>query len=851
VALADRYTLEKELGRGGMATVYLARDLKHDRPVALKVLRPELAATLGPDRFLREIRFTARLDHPHIVPVLDSGEAAGRLWYTMPYVRGESLRDRLQREVQLPIDGAVELTRQVALALTYAHREGVVHRDLKPENILVCDDQARVADLGVAKALSPDTSGQLTDAGLALGTPTYMSPEQASGGLVDGRTDIYALACVLYEMLAGEPPFGGPNAQAIIARKAAEPARSLRTVRDAVPPALDRAVLKALARIPADRYPTAAEFAAALAGSDGASGIGPRWWRPRALGVAALSLSIAAGLAFVFRQDPRDPRRSPDPRRVLVTPSENQTGDSSLSYVGDIAADWLIRELQGTELVQVVDQRALAADTRAAGGDLVRQAGAGTLIGLSYYRLGDSLRFQARVTESATGARLYTSQPVTASLGSPMEPLAALGHDLVSAVITAVAPGVEWRATGERPPSFLAYREFMSGMALLPRLDFGGAIRHWFRAAQLDTTFVTPLLSAASFMLVSGQNARADSLVSSIEKRGDRLRSSERQRVDNLRARLRGNIPDALSALRPLAEAAPLSEVAWELALHELWLNRPLEAIAAFERLDPNWEFLRGWWFYWVFYSNAHHLLGEYETELSAARRGRAQYPNSIRATEPEIAALAALGRGDEVWRVLEEASAMPPVEPGDVERAMLIAALELSAHDQPEVAAEVLRQVTELEAEWSAAERGAVQAWMPAMIAYLSGRWDEARRQYTELAAMDSTDVNVQGHLGTIAARTGDRREALRISTWLEKANQPYLYGYDTLWRARIAALLGEPERAMTLLRLAFGEGLKFVGTFSSDPPARTFGPWLHRDVDFGSLRPLPEFGRLARGSR
>jgi serine/threonine-protein kinase len=196
-ALTGRYVLEQELGRGGMATVYVTRDLKHDRFVALKVLRPDLAASLGSERFLREIRLTARLEHPHILPILDSGEAAGLLWYTMPFVRGETLRDRLKREVQLPVEAAVDLTRQVASALDYAHREGVVHRDLKPENILLADGQARVADLGVAKAFAGAEGGNLTETGLALGTPAYMSPEQASGGAVDARSDVYALGCVL------------------------------------------------------------------------------------------------------------------------------------------------------------------------------------------------------------------------------------------------------------------------------------------------------------------------------------------------------------------------------------------------------------------------------------------------------------------------------------------------------------------------------------------------------------------------------------------------------------------------------------------------------------------------------
>jgi serine/threonine-protein kinase len=249
-----------------MARVYLAQDLKHDREVALKVLHPELATSLGPERFQREIRTTARLQHPHILPVLDSGESAGQLWYTMPYVRGESLRDRLRREGQLPVDPAIDLTKQVALALDYAHREGVIHRDLKPENILLADGQALVADFGVAKAMNAAGEGRLTETGLALGTPAYMSPEQATGGAVDTRTDVYALGCVLYEMLAGEPPYTGLTPQAVLAKRVLEPVPHVRTLRESVPEALERILMRALAKSPADRFQTGGEFARAVAG---------------------------------------------------------------------------------------------------------------------------------------------------------------------------------------------------------------------------------------------------------------------------------------------------------------------------------------------------------------------------------------------------------------------------------------------------------------------------------------------------------------------------------------------------------------------------------------------------------
>src|SRR5262250_827662 len=230
--LRERYVLERALGRGGMATVYLAQDLKHDRSVALKVLLPELAAFLAPDRFQREIRLAARLQHPHILTVHDSGEAAGQLWFTMPYVEGESLRDRLRRERQLGVEDAVRITREAALAPEYAHEHGIVHRDIKPENLLLTKDGSTlVADFGIARALGGDE--HLTQTGMSVGTPAYMSPEQASGDkALDARTDVYSLGAVLYEMLAGEPPFTGPTAQAVLLRKVTENPRPLRSLRD-------------------------------------------------------------------------------------------------------------------------------------------------------------------------------------------------------------------------------------------------------------------------------------------------------------------------------------------------------------------------------------------------------------------------------------------------------------------------------------------------------------------------------------------------------------------------------------------------------------------------------------------
>jgi serine/threonine protein kinase/tetratricopeptide (TPR) repeat protein len=263
-ALTGRYTLERELGSGGMATVYLAEDLKHRRKVAIKVLHPELAALLGPERFSREIEIAARLNHPHIVSLYDSGEAEGFLFYVMPCIQGQSLRQRLRREKQLPVDEALRLTLQVAAALHYAHGHNLVHRDIKPENILLHEGEAMVADFGVAQAATA-AGDRLTATGLALGTPEYMSPEQAAGeATLDRRSDVYSLGCVLYELLAGEPPYTGITAQAVIAKRFTDPVPPVRRLRPAVPLAVEQALLRALAPVPADRFPSAETFAEAL-----------------------------------------------------------------------------------------------------------------------------------------------------------------------------------------------------------------------------------------------------------------------------------------------------------------------------------------------------------------------------------------------------------------------------------------------------------------------------------------------------------------------------------------------------------------------------------------------------------
>jgi eukaryotic-like serine/threonine-protein kinase len=362
------YRVLRPLGRGGMATVYLARDERHHRSVALKVLHPDLAHALGAERFLREIEVAANLTHPHILPLHDSGEAEGRLYYVMPYVEGESLRECLTRETQLAVEPALQIAREVADALAYAHGQGVIHRDIKPENILLSGGHALVADFGIARALGRAGEAHLTDAGMALGTAAYMSPEQARGAPhLDGRSDVYSLGCVVYEMLAGEPPYTGPTAEAIIAKRFSDPVPRVRRVRPSIPVQVEQAVTRALATVPADRFATAAEFAQALA-TPAARAAAPAaavratavrsTRRSLTLGLAA-ALGLAVAVGGVLWQRSQGGGGTNGPTRLAVLPFENQ-GMPQDEYFADGLTDAVRGKLSALPTLQVIARQSSA-----------------------------------------------------------------------------------------------------------------------------------------------------------------------------------------------------------------------------------------------------------------------------------------------------------------------------------------------------------------------------------------------------------------------------------------------------------------------------------------------------------
>jgi serine/threonine-protein kinase len=497
--LAGRYEIEREIGRGGMATVYLARDIQHDRPVAIKVLHPELAESLGAERFQREIKLAASLQHPHILGVYDSGNAGDSLWFSMPFVEGESLRDRLTRERQIPVADAVRITREVALALDYAHRHGVIHRDIKPENILLIDGQAMLADFGIARALRSGEADNLTGTGMSIGTPGYMSPEQAAGDKgLDARTDIYSLSCVLYEMLAGEPPFTGPNMQAVITRVLTEAPRPVHVVRHAVSRQLSGAIDQALAKSPADRPASAADFARLLESTAAMPAVAPiapsgKRWAAIAAAVAVIVGGAAGGVWWRTRTN------DTGERKIAVIPFENAGGTED-EYFADGMTDEVrsrlskIRGLRVTARASSSQYRRSNKTPREIGKELeVRYLVQGTV---RWNRTNGVNR--VRVTPElidVSNEESRWSEPYDTVLSDVFAIQASIASRVAEELNVVLAPAVHAQIA-ERPTSSLdAYDEFLKGEQISN--SFGNndpptllkALEHYDQAVRLDSTF--------------------------------------------------------------------------------------------------------------------------------------------------------------------------------------------------------------------------------------------------------------------------------------------------------------------------------------------------------------------------
>jgi TolB-like protein/Flp pilus assembly protein TadD/tRNA A-37 threonylcarbamoyl transferase component Bud32 len=487
-SLAARYAIEREIGRGGMATVYLARDVRHNRPVAVKVLHPHLAVSLGPDRFLREIQIAARLQHPHIVPLYDSGQAGDHLYYVMPYIEGESLRQRLEREKRLPIAEAVRIARAVAGALDYAHRHEIVHRDIKPENVMLHDGEAMVTDFGIAKAVSEAVSTSLTQTGTAIGTPSYMSPEQAGGeATLDGRSDIYSLGSMLYEMIAGDTPFTGSTLQAVLAKLFTEPVVPLHQRREDTPEWLDTAVMRALAKRPADRPASAAQFSQSLNMPIG--------------GNTPSGMPVGSGAV----------------RSIAVLPFVNMSADPENEYFTDGIAEEIINALTKVQALRVASRTSAFAfkGKNEDIGEIGRKLKVATVLEGSVRKAGSRLRVTAQLVNVADGYHLW-SERYDRQLEDVFEIQDEIAGNIVRA-LRVVLSEREKRAIEKAPTENVqAYEFYLRGRQFFHQWSRTGiqfARRMFERAIELDPNFATAyagISDCCSFLYMYWDGSRAN-----------------------------------------------------------------------------------------------------------------------------------------------------------------------------------------------------------------------------------------------------------------------------------------------------------------------------------------------------
>jgi eukaryotic-like serine/threonine-protein kinase len=589
-SLGDRYRVERELGRGGMATVFLAHDLRHDRPVALKVFHPQLGDALG-ERFLREIRVAARLGHPHILTVHDSGDADGLLWYTMPVVDGESLRQRITREGPLPVEDVVRIGRSVAEALDFAHTHGVVHRDIKPENILLFRGEPMVADFGIALALDAADQERLTQTGFSLGTPAYMSPEQTlGGGPVDGRSDIYSLACVVYEMLSGEPPFTGPSPQAVVAKRLTTAPVPISALRD-VPEALERAVQKALARTPADRYATAGDFARALAdtASPGAAtvfGAATRVvrGRSRSMPAALVLLALASGLAWLLLG--RSFGAAPPPASSLAVLPFTVPAAGQFDYLGEGMVDLLTRNLNGVgEQVTVDPGRVMSAldagekdgvRDAESGLQIARRLGAGRYILGSVHVAGGHLRIQAQLYEEGADPSVPIAQASAEGDSTAL-------FDLVDRLSAQLLVSGD-RSQGARlaqtaavtTKSLPALKAYLDAERNLRAARFDSAVTGFQAAASLDSTFALAHYRLGVAAMWSGRMGLLAPSIARARALADRLGERDRALLSAFTEMARG-VPDtAERQYREILEKYPDDlEARFQLANVLYYYNAP------------------------------------------------------------------------------------------------------------------------------------------------------------------------------------------------------------------------------------------------------------------------------------
>jgi len=858
--LGAAYTLERELGGGGMSRVFVARDNALGRDVVIKVLSPELAASLSAERFTREIKLAAALQEPHIVPVLAAGMTNDGLpYYTMPFVRGDSLRARIASG-RVPFDEARAILRNVAQALAYAHAQGIVHRDIKPENVLLSSGTAVVTDFGIAKALAASKTaapgGTITQVGTSLGTPAYVAPEQAAGDDVDARADLYAWGVMAYELFTGQHPFHTrTTAQQLIAAHIAEaPAPLLEALdasakRDPAVRAFATVVMQCLEKQPSARPASAAAVLTAMDDvTRSGSTVAPTHSRSRVVAVAVVVVALVAGGATYLGT--RAPAAAPTlaPKRVVIASFENKSGDASLDPLGAMAADWIARGLVGTGIVDVggtsADLASRGVASRAAPGEsplqtLARDANAGIVISGAYYRQGDSVLFQADFTDANAKSLVQTVGPISALATAPL-----LGVErLRQRVIAGLAPMVDSMLTSQasliaQPPTIEAYREFLQGEALYYTNEQEAA-QHFLRAAAQDTTYVLPLLRALIVLNNNGDFVRTDSIKRVLGLRRGQLTPFEQAYFDYASNDCTTDA-ECLRATGTMTRLTPNSQfTAYLHAIVLRWANQPGATDSILRQLDPKSGELRGRIFLPHHHAQALHTLGLYAREFEVGVVGRAQYPNRLFLAMSEVRPLIALGRLDEANRAIDSMFAYAPDKSASALWYAVQAIYEFRWHGHAAAAtaleARLLRRmatpppVTEQTVRDPRELRGQLE------LLAATRQWPALEALTTNVLRLDRVNIPALRLQGVALAMQGKRAQALAVdsllasTTVLERPADQCATGRSGACRrtarAYIAAALGDKARAVSLLEFRAFNDITFdhydlIGEWLRDYP-------------------------------
>ncbi len=855
---AGRYQVIEELGKGGMGSIYKVLDKKINEKIALKLINMETPSDeKSVERFSNELKLARKVSHRNICRMYDLGEEQGTHYITMEFVPGEDLKNSITRMGPLNPGRAVSIAKQLCKGLAEAHKTGVIHRDLKPQNVMI-DSQgnARIMDFGIARTMKGEG---LTADGMIIGTPEYMAPEQVEGKEVDQRTDIYSLGAILYEMLTGRVPFKGKSPISVAFMHKTEKPKDPRVYNDQITEELSRLVLKCMEKDKARRYQNVGELNAALESIEGelptSELVLPKkkptttkqitltftWWR--FLVPLLLLLALLVILFMPFGNKGLDV----DPGRFIVAIFENQTGDGSFDSYGRVAADWITQSLSQIDEGEAVPVSEVLESLRTMGvetggiqkmaqlRDLAKHTEAGTVISGSYILTEGILRFEANIIDANRGKSIHTLEPVSGPGESPMEVIETLRQRIMGTLSIYFSQIPSRTRRFLEPPLFEAYQEYLTGMDAFDH-DYSQALTHFEKAVELDPEFPAPCIRMSIIYNYQEQFAKAESMVNLANERRERLNLFERFLLDAFVAGLQGNYEEGLNFFRQAETLAPEDYVLnYLIGLETLRLNRTQETVDTFMKIEIP-EFVNsteiGAWRFRVI-AEAYHMLGKYLKELEEVSKGQENFPDNIDLQLGRVRALAALGRIQEVLGVIDKSLALkqPSETPGII---MLVAAQELRTHGYLNESKEIAnRAVSWYQSQIPAEAPDEKHNSSLASAFYVAEQWENAQKLFKELSEGYPDHLQYKGFLGRLAARLGNKKEALQLSEEIASIDQAYLFGIHTYSRACIASLLGEQEQAVELLQQAFAQG-------------RPFGVYLHRDMDLEPLRDYPPFQEL-----